>query len=77
MNRLDSLNTRLAEYIQCEGAILGGAQSYSLGKKNLTRADLQEISSMIKYLEKEIAQEESRVSGQGRNRVVGVIPRDN
>lgn len=44
--------------------------------RNLTRANLPEISQMIKYLEKEIAAEEAKSHGRGRNRVIGVIPRD-
>jgi hypothetical protein len=74
--RLDSLKQRLSGYIACEAAILNGAQSYAVGGRNLTRADLHEISSMIKYLENEIQIEESRTQGKRRNRVVGVIPRD-
>lgn len=74
--RLETLQTRLTQYLECESAILSGAQSYAIGSRNLTRANLAEISSMIRYLEKEIANEESISSGKGRNRVFGVIPRD-
>lgn len=74
--RLESLQARLTSYQNCELAILDGAQSYSIGGRNLTRANLNEISDMIKYLEKEIAQEQSKAAGQGRNRVFGVVPRD-
>jgi hypothetical protein len=70
------LKNRLAEYLDCEEKILSGAQSYALGPKNLTRANLNEIAEMIKYLEREISQEESRAAGKGTNLVVGVIPRD-
>ncbi|WP_170932738.1 DUF6148 family protein [Desulfosporosinus sp. FKB] len=74
--RLETLNNRLAEYLQCEDSILNGAQSYALAKKTITRANLQEVAEMIKYLEKEIAQEESRSRGRGRNLVAGAIPID-
>ena len=74
--RLQTLKNRLDLYIACEKAIIDGAQSYEISGKNLTRADLQKIADMIKYLEKEISAEESRASGKGRNRVIGVIPRD-
>ena len=74
--RLEALQSRLAAYLACEEAILGGAQSYGLGTRNLTRANLQEIAEMVKYLEKEIAIEESKAAGRGRNAVFGVVPRD-
>ena len=76
MNRLETLETRLSQYIACESAILGGAQSYSIGPRNLTRANLAEISAMIKYLEKEIDNESAKLRGKARNRMFGVIPRD-
>lgn len=74
--RLETLKARLGQYIDCESSILSGAQSYAIGSRNLTRANLAEIANMIKYLEKEIAIEEAKVAGRGRNRVFGVIPRD-
>jgi hypothetical protein len=63
-------------YFDCELAILSGAQEYSIGTRRLTRADLKEISDTIKYLEKEVSAEESKSAGKGRNRMVGIIPRD-
>jgi hypothetical protein len=74
--RLETLRVRLQQYLGCEVAILTGAQEYWIGSRRLTRADLSEISDMIKYLEKEVANEEAKESGRGRNRVIGVIPRD-
>lgn len=76
MNRLDSLKSRLALYLEAEAAILDGAQSYNMSGKSVTRANLGEISAYIRYLEKEIAGEEARSSGKGRNKTFGVIPRD-
>lgn len=74
--RLETLKNRLELYINCEISILSGAQSYKIGSRDLTRANLKEISDMIKYLEKEIAIEEAIDAGKGRNRVIGIIPRD-
>jgi hypothetical protein len=74
--RLEILQTRLQQYIDCELAITTGAQEYLIGSRRLTRANLREIADMIKYLEKEIAIEQSKAAGRGRNRVFGVIPRD-
>jgi hypothetical protein len=74
--RLDSLILRLDQYIQCETAITTGSQDYTIGSRKLTRANLKEISDMILYLEKEIEIEKSKEAGKGRNRMVGIIPRD-
>jgi len=74
--RLLELKQRRLAYLQCETAILTGAQSYAIAGRNLTRANLSEITIMIKQLEREIAVEESKAAGRGRNRVFGVIPRD-
>ena len=41
-------------YYQAEEAILGGAQSYSLGSRSLTRANLAEIRKTIDELEDEV-----------------------
>lgn len=74
--RLETLQNRLQQYIDCESAILDGAQEYVIGSRRMTRADLAEIAEMIKYLEREVTQETSRESGKGKNRMFGVIPRD-
>ena len=74
--RLSQLKTRYEAYLKAEMAILDGAQSYQIGSRNLTRADLGEVTEMIEYLEKQIAKEEGKVNGTGRNRVMGIVPRD-
>lgn len=76
MSRLTELQARLQQYTACEVAILDGAQSYGVGSRNLTRANLKDISEMIRYLELEIASETAKLSGGGRNRTFGIIPRD-
>ncbi len=48
MNEL--LNARLKQYIAAETAILTGGQSYKIGNRTLTRADLAEIQSAISKL---------------------------
>lgn len=75
-NRLEELNARLTEYRKCESEILNGAQSYSIGKRNLQRADLKEIAEMINYLERQIAIEEAKTNKKGKNAVIGIVPRD-
>lgn len=41
---------RLQKYISAEDAILNGAQSYKIGNRELTRADLSEIRKVISDL---------------------------
>lgn len=76
INRLDTLNKRLEDYLKAEDSVLNGAQEYRIGSRQFRRGDLKEISEMIGYLEKEIQNEESKQLGKGRNKVIGVIPRD-
>ena len=72
MNRLTILKERYALYLAAEKAILEGAQSYAIGSRNLTRADLHEIRMELSNLDTEIA----RLSAKQKMRTVGVIPRD-
>lgn len=74
--RLDQYNERLELYLAAEKAILEGAQSYSIYGRNLTRANLADIRVMIDHLENKVSAETARVSGKGRNRVTGIVPRD-
>lgn len=74
--RLDSLKARLDQYIECESSILGGAQEYYIGTRKLVRADLKEVSDMIRYLEREVSREETKAAGKGRIGTYGIIPRD-
>ena len=57
-------------------AILAGAQSYKIGSRQVTRADLATVSSEITATEKAIEEIENLLNGKGRNKMVGVIPRD-
>lgn len=75
-SKLERLNTRLQAYYDAETAILSGAQSYKIGTRELSRADLKEIRAAILHLENEVAAEESRSAGKGRNKTFGIVPRD-
>lgn len=44
------LNERLRQYVAAEKAVLLGGQSYTIGNRRLTRADLAEIRAEIKSL---------------------------
>lgn len=67
---------RLEMYYAAEEAVLGAAQSYSIGGRSLTRANLADIRAMIDQLENEIAVLENREAGKRPRKAFGVIPRD-
>lgn len=76
INRLEEYKRRLQLYYEAEEAILGGAQSYSIGSRNLTRANLAEVRKTIDELINKIAIEEARAKGKGKMKVLGGVPRD-
>lgn len=68
------LNARLRQYLAAEEAILIGGQSYRIGNRTLTRADLAEIRKEIDAL---IAAGATTGDGIGRGRKAKrVIMRD-
>lgn len=50
----DILQRRLELYLDCEAKILSGAQSYTIGQRTLTRADLSTIRKIIDDLAAQI-----------------------
>jgi len=48
------------------------SQSYKIGTRNLTRADLKQVREQVKYWQNMVSQ----LSGRGRNRVYRAVPRD-
>lgn len=74
--RLKVYKARLDLYYKAEQAILEGAQSYSIGSRHLTRADLAEIRKMITTIEDGIDELEAELAGGGRRKCIRVIPRD-
>lgn len=51
-------------------------QSYTIGSRSLTKADLSEIGERIKYWTNEVSRLENLEARGGRNRVFRVVPRD-
>lgn len=51
--RLEQTQARLDQYYTAESKILEG-QAYSIGSRNLTRANLGEVQDMIKTLENKV-----------------------
>lgn len=74
--RLTEYKKRLDLYIKAEAAILDGAQSYAIGSRNLTRANLSDVRKMIKDLEQGVDELEAELAGGGRRKCIRVIPRD-
>lgn len=70
---LEIKRKRLERYYDAEEKVLN-SQSYTLGTKTLTRADLASIQSMIKKLEGEIASLEKY--GTTKRRSVRIVPVD-
>lgn len=75
-SRIAAKKERLEAYYNAEEAILSGAQSYRLGSRSLTKADLAVIGKRIKELEGEIDEMEAIAEGQARRRAVAVVPQD-
>ena len=70
---LEIKKNRLKLYYEAEEKVLN-SQSYTLGSKTLTRADLTSIQSMIKKLEGEIASLEQY--GTTKRRSARIVPID-
>ena len=70
---LEIKKNRLKLYYEAEEKVLN-SQSYTLGSKTLTRADLTSIQHMIKKLEGEIASLEQY--GTMKRRSVRIVPVD-
>ncbi len=73
MELLENKKNRLKQYYKAEEKILN-SQSYTLGSKQLTRADLSKVQSMIEKLESEIEALERR--GTTKRSVRRAIPID-
>lgn len=69
------LNERLKQYLSAEQSILVAGQSYRIGNRTLTRADLSEIRKEINDLVAAGASVDGRENSRGR-RVMQVIMRD-
>lgn len=51
-------------------------QSYTIGSRSMTKADLKEIGERIKYWKGEVARLENISRRKGRSRIFHAIPRD-
>lgn len=51
-------------------------QSYTIGGKSFTRANLSEIRKQVEYWSNKVAELQNLAKKRGRNRVYRVVPRD-
>ncbi len=75
-NRIEKIKTALDMYYEAEIAIIGGAQSYSVGSRSLTRANLAEIRQAIHDYENLLTILENQLNGRGRNLLIKAVPID-
>lgn len=61
---MQNKKARLEEIQSAISTILTGGQSYKIGSRSLTRADLSKLYEMQKELESEIADEDNCVLGR-------------
>lgn len=70
---LAQAETQLAAYLAAETAALGG-QSYRIGDRMLTRADLVEIRNGIDVWQRRIVELSNSTAVTGRTRARTVVP---
>lgn len=69
---IDEARENLKMWLEAEKAVATG-QSYKIGTRSLTRANLSDIAARIKYWRNELEQLESGTRGM---RVMRAVPRD-
>ncbi len=72
---LKTAQRHLDEWLEAELAITN-AQSYKIGSREMTKADLEEIRKTIDYWNKKVVELECAQKRGGRNRAYRAVPRD-
>lgn len=72
---LEQAKEHLQAWMEAELKVTTG-QSYTIGRKQLTRANLSEISEKIRFWSNEVVKIENQMKNKGTNRVYRVVPRD-
>ncbi len=67
--------SKLQTWLDAEEAVATG-QSYQIGTRMLTRADLKQIREQMEYWAGKLAEAEAEEKYGGRNRVFRFVPRD-
>jgi hypothetical protein len=66
---------KLQTWLDAEEAVATG-QSYQIGTRMLTRADLKQIREQMEYWAGKLAEAEAEEQYGGRNRAYHFVPRD-
>ena len=72
---LEIAKKHLDAWLEAEVAVTTG-QSYTIGSRELERADLEEIRKTIDYWNNKVATLENVAKSKGRNKVRRIVPRD-
>lgn len=77
---MSSINITVAKehldvWLEAEKTVAMG-QSYTIGSRSLTRANLSEIRSSIEYWNKKVTELENASKNKGRNKQYRFVPRD-
>lgn len=72
---LQEAREHLNAWLKAEIAVTTG-QSYNIGSRSLTRANLYQIKEQIKFWRNEVGKLECIGNKKGRNRVMRIVPRD-
>lgn len=72
---LEVAQKHLEEWLEAELSVTTG-QSYTLGSRTLTRANLTEIRNSIDYWNKKVIALDNIKKAGGRNKIKRVVPRD-
>lgn len=77
IERFEFRKSALSEARKAYIALLSGqVQSYTIGSRNLTRLDLDDLKKTIDALEKDVDGLAAVLNGGKRRKAVSVIPRD-
>lgn len=72
---LETAKRHLDAWLEAEIAVTN-AQSYTIGSRIMTKADLKEIRKTIEFWENKVAELENIARNGGRNRAKRFVPRD-
>ena len=72
---LETAKKHLVMWLEAESEVAIN-QSYTIGGKSFTRANLGEIRKQIEYWSNKVQALENIAKRKGRNRVYRVVPRD-
>jgi hypothetical protein len=72
---LETAKRHLDAWLEAEIAVTN-AQSYTIGSRVMTKADLEEIRKTIDYWNNKVAELENIAKYGGRNRAYRAVPRD-